>query len=359
MRAIAIFLVIGHHAAYRFPPESGDLLARMLRYSGWIGVDIFFAISGFMITGILIRDRARNDIAGFFVRRFYRIVPIFVVAMLTFTILSVVTGAEAEKLVFLWSPALLLNGWTIPFIGFDNVPYGITWSLSVEETAYLLLGLASLAAGRRLQFMLLSFLSVSILLRIVVVATDAFDLFELYFFVPARLDAIALGGVGALGWYGRLTGLKYTLHVAAIAMVALIWSFQYVPLRDPVMPLFGYAFFGLVCAILVTHLGLARPAQEENSRSIALLPVKIVARFGKLSYFIYLFHLFVLAGLMQVQDWAPDLTITYWSAVSLTCAITFGLASISWRSFENPLIRHSKSWGQPRSVSGQDQPAED
>ncbi len=204
MRAIAVFLVIGHHAAWRFPPSSDDPVGQILKYSGWIGVDIFFVISGFMITGILIRDSGRGDIRGFFVRRFYRIVPLALLAVGVFACLSIVTGSEVEKLRYLWSPALLLNGWVIPFLGHEAVPFTITWSLSVEETAYILLAVSCILAPRGLSRMLVTFLIVAITVRVAVIITGVFDLYDLYFFVPARLDSIALGGFGALGYYRGL-----------------------------------------------------------------------------------------------------------------------------------------------------------
>lgn len=343
MRAIAVFLVLGHHAAWRFPPSSEDFFGQILKYAGWIGVDIFFVISGFMITGILVRDSGRGDIRGFFVRRFYRIVPLSLLAVGLFACVSIVTGSDIEKLPYLWSPALLLNGWVIPFIGRDIVPFTITWSLSVEETAYILLGISCLLAPAGLGRMLVAFLVIAIAVRIAVVVTGAFDLYDLYFFVPARLDTIALGGFGALGFYRGLLGHRGVGFLAGIVTFGLIWVFQYTPLEDPVMPLLGYLVFGFFTALFITSL-------SNSDKLFPLHPMlarvtDVIPSFGRLSYFIYLFHLFVLEGLLFLQRLAPGLEMGYWTAVGITCVTTFALASLSWRYFETPLIRKSKQRG--------------
>ena len=342
LRAFAIFLVIGYHTAYRFPPVDGDPIAHLIKYSGWIGVDLFFAISGFLITGILIRDRARRDIRGFFLRRIFRIVPLFFVAMTVFTVLALATGQESEKLHLLWSPALMANGWTIPFLGLENIPYSITWSLSVEETAYILLGLACFFGTRQLRYMLVAFVLTSSTLRLAIVATNSLAFSDIYFFVPARLDALALGGFGALGWYRQIIGLRWAGFVSASLVLTLIWVFQYIPLSHPVMPIAGYFAFGLSSAVLVTWIGVKPDQKQLHGNRLVASVVIVLASFGKRSYFIYLFHLFLLAGLGWIQERMPGTPLSFWTALPITCMATYALALISWRFFEYPLIQRGQ-----------------
>lgn len=363
LRAIAVFLVLGHHAAYRFPPSATDPIGQMMKYSGWIGVDIFFAISGFMITGILIRDQKRRDISGFFVRRFYRIVPLFGVAIVCFVASSLISGRGVDELNNIWSPALFLNGWTIPILGYENVPFSIAWSLSVEETAYILLGLACLGNLNFLPRMLIAFLMTSIILRWLALMVDSIDLFELYFFVPARLDSIALGGLGALGWYNRLICKRYIRILAGGLTFVLIWCLQYVRLQDPLMPIFGYVLFGLVCAVFVSGVAYSDAESDEINNSsaagIGQFLIGILARFGKWSYFVYLFHLFILEGLLVIQSWFTEFEMSYWEALVISVAILYLLAQLSWRFFEFPLISRSKSKTNKFHMNTAPQPAED
>jgi peptidoglycan/LPS O-acetylase OafA/YrhL len=340
LRALAVFLVIGHHSSWRFRPEVGDPIAHIFKGSGWIGVDIFFAISGFMITSILWRDH--QHIKAFFVRRFYRIVPIFAVAMASFVLVSLATGLAAERLRWAWSPALFLNGWTIPFIGVGVVPFTITWSLSVEESAYLILGFAALAGRKGIRAALLCMLILPPLVRIAVVAGGWFDAADLYFFVPARLDSIAFGGLAAIS-AAPMRYRRWQAPLAGCAMFFMIWLFQFTRISDPRLILVGYTVFSFTAALFVASLAAA-DAHQGSPRGI-LRPLSgvagWVATFGRLSYFIYLFHVFVLEALLHLQK-RGHLSLTFWQALALASAIVFAMAAVSWKYFESPLIRKGR-----------------
>ncbi|GAB3646132.1 acyltransferase family protein [Ramlibacter alkalitolerans] len=347
LRALAVFLVIGHHAAWRFRPAAGDVVGQLLKGSGWIGVDIFFGISGFMITSILWRDA--EHIKAFFVRRIYRIVPIFLVAIASFVLVTIATGIGADRLFLLWSPALFLNGWTIPIFGASTVPFTITWSLSVEETAYLVLGLSCLGGRRALRAGLFAMLVGAPLLRIAVATGGWFDPENLYYFVPARLDSIALGGLAAISTIGQ-QHRRWQVPVAGCAVFALIWMFQFVRISDQRLYLVGYTVFGIATAALVSGLAAADVARARSrvggarrgAVQSALAPIaQGVATFGKYSYFIYLFHLFVLEAILQLQH-LVGVRLGYWQALPLACAIVFTLAAVSWKYFEYPLIRKGR-----------------
>lgn len=343
LRAFAVFLVLCHHAAYRFTPSKSDLLANTLKHAGWIGVDIFFVISGFMISKILLRDMHQGDLKGFFVRRVYRILPLLLAAVALFAVVAIATGREADKLPLLWSPALMMNGWTIPFIGYGQVPFTIAWSLSVEETAYALLGFSCLWFLRGLRTMLISLLLVSIAVRLSAVFSGWMGSYELYFFVPARLDGIALGGLGALGYFGWVANQKHTSRWAGLLTIGLIWSFQFVKLSEPIMPLIGYAAFALVCGIWVTSLSTQPSGTSHTARPRPWTwPSRATAHFGQLSYFVYLFHIFVLEGIRLLQGLFQIAPLNYWLAVLLATLITYACANLSWLAFEAPLIQRGR-----------------
>lgn len=343
LRGLAVFLVLCHHAAFRFPANPEDIFADTLRHSGWIGVDIFFVISGFMISKILIRDMHQNDLQGFFIRRLYRIAPLLLVAVGLFTIIALATGKESEKLAFIWSPALMLNGWTIPFLGYGQVPFTITWSLSVEETAYSLLGFSCLWLVRGLRVMLITLLLVSIVVRFTAVLTGWMGLYEIYFFVPARLDGIALGGLGALGYFQWVACRRAARWWAGLLTIGLIWIFQFVTVHEPIMAILGYFTFALACGIWVTSLSLRHPsAVRFPTLRVTHWAGRFSTHFGQLSYFIYLFHLFVLEGLLIIQRILNIDTINFWTAVSICAIITYLLAVVSWHTFEAPIIHRGR-----------------
>jgi peptidoglycan/LPS O-acetylase OafA/YrhL len=343
LRALAVFLVLAYHTAYRFVPEKSDVLAQSFKHSGWIGVDMFFVISGYMITRILLRDFYSKNVQGFFIRRAFRILPLLMVAVSIFLVGSLLTGRDAENLPLIWSPALLLNGWTIPFLGYERVPYTITWSLSVEETAYVLLGAASFLGFAGIRLMLFGLLFVSIFTRAFVMVTGALDFFDLFFFVPARLDGIALGGLAALGLFDRVVRYRVTRWFTALSTLTLVWVYQYTPLQSPFMPLAGYTLFALSCSLWVACIGLSvkKVAASKPNWFVSGL-VATTASFGKLSYFIYLFHMFVLEGIrfMTTSGLAPALT--YWQALLAASFVTYAVAVLSWRFLEAPLIQKGR-----------------
>lgn len=352
LRAFAVLLVLGHHAAFRFRPLPEDMIAAVFLRSGWIGVDIFFVISGFMITRILLQSD--YDISSFFRRRVFRIVPIFAVAVGTFAVLSLVTGANADTLHRLWSPALFLNGWTIPVYGYAGVPYTITWSLSVEEFAYIVLGLAAMRGAAGVRQALAVFLVVAPLTRAAAVATGWIDPFDLYFFVLARLDSIALGGLAATGLFDALVRRRGATLAAGLGMLSLIWAFQFINIRHPLMPLAGYLVFAVATASFVAAVALPRSDRIQVSNAGPPKRIRALAvEFGQMSYFIYLFHMFVLEILRVVAA-----GLGFWTAMTLASLLTFLAARLSWRWFEAPLIAQGRreSWraalGIPLASSG-------
>lgn len=335
LRALAVFLVVGHHAAYRFPPAETDMIGQMLKHVGWIGVDIFFVISGFMITGILIRDISREDIRGFVRRRLFRIFPLFLVAISTYVVSALLFGFETEKLGYIAYTALLLNGWLVPFVGAEALPYTISWSLSVEEFAYLVLAGGATFGVRALRFVLLAFLVVAVVTRHLAVWSGAIDLFDLYFFVPARLDSIALGGFAALGLFTPVKHNRKLWLLSGLFVVGMIWTYQYTNLQNQFLPLIGYLAFAVAVGAFVAGID-----SHESPGGTRL--TRFIAPFGKLSYFVYLFHLFFLEAIVVTQS-VLGVLFPYWLALLAACGLTFLAAKLSWRVFEYPLIRYSRT----------------
>lgn len=338
VRGLAVMLVVGYHASFRFPAAVGDPVAGFLRSVGWIGVDVFFALSGFLIAGILLRDHGRSSVAVFFRRRFFRIVPLFAVAVLTYLVASLAFGHEIESLSRLWMPALMLNGWTIPFLGVDAVPYTIAWSLSVEEFAYVALGVAAIFARRAIVATICGFVVVALAVRWWALASGAIEPALLYYFVPSRLDSIAFGAFGALGVYAPMQRMRHAARVAGGVVVAMMIAIQWAKPGALFLPAAGYTLFGLACAIWVSTLAaLPQP-------SIGKL-VQALARLGEVSYFIYLFHMFVLDGVRVVSQWALGAPLSYWPALLVCTALIYSAARVSWRCFELPLIRLGRRIG--------------
>lgn len=272
---------------------------------------------------------------GFFRRRFFRIVPLFAAAILVYGLASVLTVHEVENLHRLWMTALFLNGWVIPFLGAEALPFTITWSLSVEESAYLLLGFAAYLGGHVLRRVVVALIGLALLVRFLVLLTDAFPADLLYYFVPARLDAIAFGGLGALGMYGAVTRWRHARLLAGAATITLMIAFQWARQVEWVLPAVGYSLFGLACAVWVASIASASAAVPGRL-------ARWLASIGKVSYFVYLFHMFFLDGLRLVQLPLLGRELPYWPALAIATVACYLVARVSWRYFEEPLIRYGR-----------------
>jgi peptidoglycan/LPS O-acetylase OafA/YrhL len=337
VRGFAVLLVVGYHASFRFPASANDFVAGFIRSIGWIGVDVFFALSGFLIAGILLRtrDRGREAIVEFFRRRVFRIVPLYLLAVATYLIVSLIVGHELEALPNLWMTALLLNGWVIPFLGVENVPYTIAWSLSVEEFSYVALGIAAAFSRKAILRTIGIFLIGAVVVRWLMLGTEVIDIALIYYFVPARLDSIALGALGAVGVYGPLSGGRWSSWLGGSAVLGLMILFQWAPVGGWFLPAVGYTVFGLVAAIWVAQLASVQ-------QTIASPVTRMLAAVGEVSYFIYLFHMFVLDAVRMAASEVLGINFSFWPALLLSVLLVYFAARVSWRFFEAPLIARGR-----------------
>src|SRR5690606_37959482 len=138
----------------------------------------------------------------------------------------------------------------------------------------------------------------------------------------------ALGAFGAFAWLGRLKG---GVWAAGLLTIALVVAFSGLRIDGLFLPLVGYALFGLACAAWVATL-----AQTGAGTGAAW--VVPLAAFGKVSYFLYLFHLFFIEAVSRLAGllgWGP---VGFWTGMVLSTSACYLVAWISWQIFEYPLI---------------------
>lgn len=196
VRAVAVLAVVVSHT---FDPDR-----HAWAEYGAFGVQLFFVISGFLITGILIDARRDATAAGqpmgavmraFYARRILRILPIYYLTL----VVAAVIGVEGMRETFGWNLAYLSN-WQIAFDGQWGVATHI-WSLAVEEHFYLLWPLVVLFAPRRiLPWAVGAMLVVAVATRAVLtISTDMWS-DGITILTPAVLDTLGLGALLALMW---------------------------------------------------------------------------------------------------------------------------------------------------------------
>jgi peptidoglycan/LPS O-acetylase OafA/YrhL len=339
LRAIAVTLVVVYHVATMYG-RSGiaelDPVAQWFARYGFLGVDIFFPLSGFLITRFLLDWTGSGMGRVFFMRRAFRIVPLYMLAVLVYVALSLATGQNLETLHNLWMTLLFLTGWGVFWLGREVMPFTITWSISVEEFAYILLGLSAMAGRRALYVMILVMLVLPVPLRALLLMQGSAGSL-IYFFPPARLDSIAIGALAAL-FAHRSNTLALGLTIAL--GVGLVLS-QIDELFRRTL-LFQLVAIGATLSIVMA----------ERFRSALSNPVTTgLARIGFYSYFIYLFHFFFIAAIFRVVKLIGDPVPLFWPIALVSLALTYGAALISFRVFEGPLLAFGRSL-EPRSGPG-------
>jgi len=296
IRGLAILLVLlYHYVAVPIPPDAsaGLLFLRQLFSNTWSGVDLFFVLSGFLIAGILIDNKAAsNYFQVFYTRRVTRIFPLYYFFLSTFLLLRLISprvGIFSEALfasplpmlpyfLYLQNVAMAVQG------TFGNEFLAMTWSLAIEEHFYLLLPLVVWRSrSDRLPFNLLFLIAISLILR----ATLARGTYFAFVLTPWRLDGLFLGALLAVLFRTPilLNVLKTRLLWIKIACVALLLYIAYSSMTEPLGSLDHLLTFGLFYASLI-FLSLA----ESTSLPARLLRRPWLMNIGKVSYGIYLFH---------------------------------------------------------------------
>ncbi len=327
LRALAVTMVVFFHVATRYPADQLDIAAQQVLRYGFLGVDIFYPLSGFLITRYLLAHGEPGAIRAFFLRRVFRIVPLYVIAVTIFFIASGVTGFEADVLDRIWATYLFLTGWFAFFGGPDSVPFTVTWSLSVEEFAYLLFGLSALALRRAFPAILVFLAIAPFVLRIWLYA-QAYE--HIYYLPLARLDSIATGGLTAL-WIGRGPKLIWVL-ASATALSALVGQ-----LGGPVAEA---ALFTTVTLATCTAIA----ACETIFKGLRGRLLEMAARIGLYSYFIYLFHFFFLYALLMTLERLSLPMPGFWIMGTLCMVTTYGAAWLSFTWFEAPLMAFGRQF---------------
>lgn len=358
LRGLAIAMVLLFHYGHGFwVVEPGSVLAYALvpLRIMWAGVDLFFVLSGFLICGILIRERHDpHSFRVFYGRRAMRILPLYALLMGLFF-----AGIAAQGAALIDWPMLFGRtegaAWHLVFgqnfhqaFGVGQIHFlSVSWSLAVEEQMYLLLPLLVHLCRSHLRVLAAMFVLMLVcaaLLRAWIEASVSADDAERWCYVLpfTRWDAFAMGGLLALGlhmgklrqdWRWRIAAwLALSIGLAGMAVVAHgahLGQQRFVPIV--------LAFGGLLCLALVLH---------ERHLLRRMLRLRLLRWLGKVSYGIYLWHIPVL-GLLLVWSGLPSQDLISekprWLTL-LALMLTLVLSWASYRWLESPLLR----WGRRR-----------
>jgi peptidoglycan/LPS O-acetylase OafA/YrhL len=296
VRGVAIFFVVVHMLSLLVAPPDwpGRLLSSFFSY-GWMGVQLFFALSGFLITGILLDTRdAPNHLSTFYARRFLRIFPLYYGTLfVAFVVLPVLGAAPAAiehdrpHQIWLWT---YLSNW-VSTTGFGSEGFHHFWSLCVEEQFYIVWPFALLSLGPRGCLRLCLAVAVAALgTRVALLAAGATSS-TVYPLTVTRMDALALGGAAAAALRipevgARLTSRPRRLWAAAPVALAAGALFGGYDLHTFAASGIGYSFLAVACALFV----LAAATSDLRPGARSLLRAAPLRALGKYSYAIYVLH---------------------------------------------------------------------
>jgi len=356
VRGLAIALVLCHNfQILEGPPDLIGRVAELAFDLGWIGVQLFFVLSGFLITRILLQTQdAPNYYFAFFGRRLLRIFPLYYATLAVAFILLPALGAmparwEADRPQQLWL-WLYLSNWTAPY-GSASHAFPHFWSLAVEEQFYLLWPLLvhRRSAAQVLRWcgaIALAILGVRIGMLAAGLGPD-----PVYSFTVTRLDALAIGGAAAAwlqlpGAPARAIALRQRLIAAALVLAAVGFvATRGYPRTSPLGQTLGYSVLALVFALGVVAAAAGDAVADGVAARgwVGWLRAAPLRLLGRYSYGMYVFHkpLHDLAGKPLLQslglyDHAGSAVAVAYIAVATL--VTLGLAMVSYHLFEKRFL---------------------
>lgn len=355
IRALAILAVMACHSAPMLAQLGVDKIARF----GWIGVDVFFVLSGFLITRILLEAKgSTNYFKDFYLKRALRIWPVyFVLLLVTFIglplIIDKVPGLLKIHHPDVLPPRIAYIFFVQNFFGeaaFKSIFLGVTWSLAVEEQFYLLWPFIVSAFGTRsLRNILLGLLVLSPGFRWLG-AEMGFSNYSLYVFPLFRFDGLALGSFIAVAyrekWFDRVKATKAGLALLAVGSVG---SAIFIPAEvfDNPAPILAYSFLALFSAGLLT-LALYLPATNWMQVALRSSGFRYI---GRISYCLYLVHypifVFLYSKAFRNRVHVPDVAM-----VVIAFAAAIITATASWYFLESPILRFKSRLGKRPTPAG-------
>ena len=339
MRAIAVLMVVLMHVTTLDDQSSAALSTVAPRFlsvvigHGWLGVDLFFVLSGFLITGILVDGRDRpHYFRNFYGRRALRILPLYLVCIIVMAFFY-----KGYSSYFLLSVAFLANMAGPLGVAVPHGP-GVFWSLAVEEHFYLVWpALVRVLNRRALAWTCAAIIITEPILRAVFSARGT-DFYALSWF---RFDGLASGALLAL-WFRSPLATKRRSFIAAAACViaSIVITVAGLPFGIMSKTVAGMSLrynqatlvfcAGMLVAIAARSTPLTAPLRWRFSRLT-----------GDLSYCLYLIHLSLLDGYMALFRHYVPAGFTFSQLVLrgvVVLAASYGLALLSRRFLERPFL---------------------
>jgi len=322
---------------------------------GWLGVDLFFVLSGYLITDILIKAIGSKDyLKKFYTRRIVRIFPIYYLLLIIMLLIlpnfishRVNLKYYTDNQAWLWT---YMQNWLYilkPHAG-SNILLHL-WSVAVEEQYYLLWPFIILLVRKPKMLLAISFLLlIGILVTRLVVWNKHIEGFQYFsWFMFTRIDGICIGSALALIKFINPKFITHYTPYIISSIAAMNFIFYFINERNqfslPYFPLIGYTTFAIVFAILVYEAATLN--KNYITTILSFSPLRFI---GKVSYGFYIYHWPVYILLTPViitflkNILATKATHLNLIASILATLIGFGISVISFYFFETPFLKLKK-----------------
>ncbi len=348
IRALAVALVLADHGG--IPGVSG----------GFLGVDVFFVLSGFLITSLLLDEFTRSGrirLTDFWIRRARRLLPALIVMVLAVVVMRELFSPESTASLrdeavasFFWMANWAFVAQRADYFsqGAPPSPLQHTWSLGVEEQYYLLWPVLLIAvaavfwARLRLAVFVMAVVGVVASAAVAIVYTTDTSLNRIYFGTDTRAQALLVGAAAA-----ALLVRDWSVLNDGGSLIRTRWG--HIVAR--ILPVVGLAVLGaaahyatgsarefrsglLIVVALAAVLVVASVAMEQEGPVARVLAWRPLVALGAISYGVYLWHWPIFLALNgERTGWSG------WPLFAVRCAATVAVAALSWWLLEQPIRR--------------------
>jgi peptidoglycan/LPS O-acetylase OafA/YrhL len=352
LRGIAISAVFVNHLQFLIY-QGRPLFGWLFLPFGMLGVDVFFVLSGFLITTLLLEEQQNTDrisLKKFYTRRALRLLPALIVLLVCMVVYSklFLSAQEANSTALLSGIALVYcTNWFFAF-GVNSDLLGHLWSLAVEEQFYLIwpfvlsLILQTRLAKRSTFLFMLGLIVLVCFHRVLLVSTSSPA--RVYFGSDTRADSLLIGCIVAMVVSWRLLprwslrGLKWAGALSILVIAAYVAD-----LFNLGRTLYstGFTVFAIAVGIFILQVMI------EPSRLVSILEWPGLVWLGKLSYSLYLWHFFTIG--ITVLFPMPNAV-----RVALSILISLAVASASYYLIERPFLKLKSRYANTAEVCSVD-----
>lgn len=335
LRGIAVILVLFRHITL---PETNNIFSDVITYLqqiGWIGVDLFFVLSGFLVSGLIIEEYKKNNhfnVKKFLIRRAFKIYPPFYCLIIITLLYSFIYKKQDVNITSLLAELFYFQNY-IPGL------WNHTWSLAVEEHFYILLPiLFILTVNRQRNFRtLITVIALLIVIFNLIRIINANQIFQnenLIFYSHFRLDSLLFGVliriISSSRYECLIKNKNMILKFVYLGPVIILAFISSIPLYSILNFTLGYSLIYVCFGLMLLGLSLKDEIDVKNKSTW-------IATIGKYSYGIYLWH-------MPIKFWAINFFKLFIEAnylaeivIYLTVSIAFGI--IFSKNFEFPILK--------------------